>query len=103
MSYELRDNEMLGEGMRRIICKQIEGAIEASTAERNGKGSPVHETRKHLKKARAAVRMISDEVARARLQREQGCLRKVARLISDIRDAEVRLDTVKELRGLSPA
>jgi CHAD domain-containing protein len=102
MSYELRNNETLGDGMRRIICKQIEGAIEASTAERNGKGSPVHETRKHLKKARAAVRMISDEVLRAHLQREHRCLRKVARLISDIRDAEVRLETVKQLRELSP-
>jgi len=102
MSYELRNAETLGEGMRRIICKQIEGAIAASTAKRNGKGSPVHETRKHLKKARAAVRMISDEVLRAHFQREHRCLGKVARLISDIRDAEVRLQTVKGLRELSP-
>ena len=102
MSYELRDDETLGEGMRRIICQQVEGAIEASIGERNGKGSPVHETRKRLKKARAAVRMISDEVLQAQLQRERRCLRKVARLISEIRDAEVRLQTVKELRELSP-
>jgi len=102
MSYELRDDETLGDGMRRIVCKQIEGAIEASTAARNGKGSPVHETRKHLKKARAALRMISDEVVRAHYEREHRSLRNVARLIAEIRDAEVRLQTVRELRELSP-
>ncbi len=102
MSYELRNDETLGEGMRRIICRQIEGAIDASTTERNGKDSPVHETRKHLKKARAAVRMISDEVLHAHFRREHRCLRNVARLISEIRDAEVRLQTVRELRELSP-
>ncbi len=102
MSFELRADETLGEGMRRVICKQIEGAIGASIGRRNGHGSPVHETRKHLKKARAAVRMISEEVMRTHFQREHRCLRSVARLISDIRDAEVRLQTVKELRELSP-
>src|SRR6266446_1546300 len=102
MSYELRNDETLGEGMRRIICKQIQGAIESTTAERNGKGSPAHETRKHLKKARAAVRMISDDVLRAHFQRERRTLRNVARLISEIRDAEVRLETVKQLGELSP-
>ncbi len=102
MSYELRNNETMGEGMRRIICRQIEGAIEASTTERNGKESPVHETRKHLKKARAAVRMISGEVLHPHFRREHRCLRTVARLISEIRDAEVRLQTVRELRELSP-
>ena len=103
MSYQLRGDETLGDGMRRIICQQIEGAIKASGAKRNGKGSPVHETRKHLKKARAAVRMISDEVLHAHFQREHRSLRSVARLISEIRDAEVRLQTVRGLRELSPS
>ncbi len=102
MSYQLRTEETLGEGMRRIVCEQIEGAIAARSGSRNGKGSPVHETRKHLKKARAALRMIADDVLRQRARRENRCLRNVARLISEIRDAEVRLQTLKQLRGLSP-
>ena len=55
MSYELRQDETLGDGLRRIVCKQIEDAICAGKAEQNGRGSPVHETRKHLKKARRCV------------------------------------------------
>lgn len=103
MSYQLRGDETLGDGMRRIICQQIESAIKASGAKRNGKASPVHETRKHLKKARAAVRMIADEVLHAHFRREHRSLRSVARLISEIRDAEARLQTVRGLRELSPS
>jgi CHAD domain-containing protein len=103
MSYELHSDETLGGGMRRILRKQIDGALKASTAKRNGKGSPVHETRKHLKKARAALRIVGSRVHSNLLEREDCRLRNVARLISEIRDAEVRLETVKQLRNFSRA
>jgi CHAD domain-containing protein len=98
MSYELRQDETVGDGVQRIICHQIENAIRASSAEQNGKGSPVHETRKHLKKARAALRLAAGEIERKVWKREDRCLRKVGQLISDVRDAEVRLQTVRQLR-----
>ena len=101
MTYTLREDENLGDGVRRICCEQIEGALAASTKEQDGEGSPVHETRKHLKKARAALRLVSGEVGRARFRRENRRLRNVGRLISEIRDAEVRLQTVKQLREFS--
>ena len=72
MSYELRQDETLGDGLRRIVCKQIEDAISAGKAEQNGRGSPVHETRKHLKKARAALRLVSGEIERDVWKREIG-------------------------------
>ena len=98
MSYELRQDETLGDGVRRIVCKQIEDAICAGKAEQNGRGSPVHETRKHLKKARAALRLVSGEIERDVWKREDRCLAKVGQLISEVRDAEVRLETVRQLR-----
>jgi len=98
MSYELRQDETVGDGVQRIICRQIEAAICASSAKQNGKGSPVHETRKHLKKARAALRLAAGEMDRNVWKREDRCLRKVGRLISEVRDAEVRLQTVRQLR-----
>ncbi len=102
MAYKLREDETLGEAVRRIVCEQIEGAIGASKAGANGKSSPVHGTRKHLKKARAALRLVAGEVTRDLFKRQHRRLRNVARLISDIRDAEVRLDTVRQLRAVSP-
>jgi len=98
MSYELRPEETLGDGLRCIVCKQIEDAISAGKAQQNGKGSPVHETRKHLKKARAALRLVSGEIDRGVWKREDRCLAKVGQLISEVRDAEVRLETVRQLR-----
>lgn len=98
MSYELRADETLGDGIRRIVCRQIEDAIRASKAKQNGKGSPVHETRKHLKKARAALRLARGEIDRDVWKREDRCLGKVGQLISEVRDAEVRLQTVRQLR-----
>ncbi|MEY2528576.1 MAG: hypothetical protein QOJ05_666 [Verrucomicrobiota bacterium] len=101
MSYELRQDEMLGDGIRRIVSHQIESAIKASTAKQNGKGSPVHETRKHLKKARAALGLVSGEIDRGVWKRADRCLKKAGQLISEVRDAEVRLETVRELRDFA--
>ena len=98
MSYELRQDETIGDGIQRIVCHQIEGAIRASGAEQNGKDSPVHETRKHLKKARSALRLAVGEMDPDVWKREDRCLRKVGQLISEVRDAEVRLQTVRQLR-----
>ena len=77
MSYTLREDEALGDGIRRICCEQIEGALAASTKETNDRDSPVHETRRHLKKARAALRLVSGEVGRDLFQRENRRLRNV--------------------------
>ncbi len=101
MSFQLRDDETLGDGLRRIICERIDEAIAAGSEKHNGKSSPVHTTRKRLKQARAALRMISQEIGRRPARRETRCLRDVARMISEIRDAEVRLQTVKQLRDFT--
>src|ERR1700730_15441428 len=98
MSYELRQDETVGDGIQRIVCHQIEGAVRASGAEQNGESSPVHETRKHLKKARSALSLAVAEIDPDVWKREDRCLRKVGQLISEVRDAEVRLQTVRQLR-----
>jgi CHAD domain-containing protein len=101
MSYELQPDETLGDGLRRIVCHQIEDAVRASKMEQNGKDSPVHETRKHLKKARAALRLAAGEIDRDIWECEDRCLARVGRLISEVRDAEVRLETVRQLREIA--
>lgn len=101
MAFKIREEEALGESIRRVACEEISKAIEASRATPNGKGSPVHETRKHLKKARAAMRLLRTEVKRDCFKQEHHRLRDVGRVISHVRDAEVRLQTVKRLREAS--
>src|SRR6266478_7412305 len=101
MRYQLRQDETPGDGLRRICRKQIELAIAIAAGEKEAKDTPVHETRKHLKKARAALRLVRKEIGRGLFRQQDHCLRDVARLISEIRDAEVRLQTVRQLQGIT--
>ncbi len=100
MSYELKHGETLEENLRRIYRKQIEGAIAIASGAEECKETPVHGTRKHLKKARAALRLVRKEIGRGLFQQQNACLRDAGRLISEIRDAEVRLQTVRQLQRI---
>jgi len=101
MSYELRHDETLGDNLCRICRKQIDGAIAVAKGETKTDDTPVHEMRKHLKKARAALRLVRKEIGRGIYRGQDHALRDVARLTSDIRDAEVRLQTVRELQEVT--
>ncbi len=101
MSYELRHRETLGDNLCRICRKQIEAAIAVAKDEVKTDDTPVHEMRKHLKKARAAVQLVRREIGRGLFREQNRCLRGVGRLTSDIRDAEVRLQTVRQLQEVT--
>ena len=101
MSYELRHGETLSDNLRRICSKQIDGAIAIAKGEVQTDDTPVHEMRKHLKKARAALRLVRREIGRGLFREQDRCLRDVGRLTSEIRDAEVRLQTVRQLQEVT--
>ena len=101
MSYQLRRDETPGEGLRRICRKQVERALAIAEGKKETEDTPVHETRKHLKKARAALRLVREEIGRGLFRRQDHCMRDVGRLISEIRDAEVRLQTVRQLQSIN--
>src|SRR5262249_25704026 len=101
MSYELKPGQPPGDNRRRICRKQIEAAIAIATGERKAHDTPVHEMRKHLKKGRAALRLVRKEIGRGLFREQDRCLRDVGRLTSEIRDAEVRLQTVRQLQGIT--
>jgi CHAD domain-containing protein len=101
MSYELRSDETLGDSVRRIFKKQIEDAIAVVNGTEEIDDTPVHVTRKHLKKARAALRLVQKEIGHGLFREQDHSLRDVGRLISDVRDAEVRLQTIRELQSVA--
>src|SRR5436305_5019034 len=101
MSFQLRRNQTLGVNLQRICRKQVEGALEIVRGEKEPNDTPVHETRKHLKKARAALQMVSGEIGGPRFKKQDHWFRDIARLISDVRDAEVRLQTVRQLQEIT--
>jgi CHAD domain-containing protein len=101
MSYQLKNGQTLGDNLRRICRQQIEAAIAITTGEKKASDTPVHAVRKHLKKARAALRLVRKEIGHGLFREQDRYLRDVGRLTSEIRDAEVRLQTVRQLQGIT--
>src|SRR5207237_8559030 len=81
MSYQLRRNQTFGANLRRICRKQVEGALEIVRGEKETNDTPVHETRKHLKKARAASQMVAEEIRHPRFKKQDRSCRHSARLL----------------------
>jgi CHAD domain-containing protein len=98
MGFRLKLSEPLPDGLKRIFREQIESALKLCRHPAKQRGVTVHEVRKHLKKLRAAMRLASTEVGKDRHAREDRCVRKIGRLVSDLRDAHVRLQTLIQLR-----
>ena len=95
---KLRESRDVGKGLKRIFAEQIDAALKLCRHPAKQHGVTVHEVRKHLKKLRAAMRLAIGEVGKNCHAHEDSCVRKIGRLVSDLRDAQVRLQTFIELR-----
>jgi CHAD domain-containing protein len=98
MGFRLKLREPLPEGLERVFREQIESALQLCRNPSKQRGVTVHEVRKHLKRLRAAMRLSIGEVGKSQHAREDRCVRKIGRLVSDLRDAQVRLQTFVQLR-----
>src|SRR5436190_18471235 len=98
MGFKLKLREPLPDGLKRVFREQSESALQLCRHPAKQRGVTVHEVRKHLKKLRAAIRLAVGEVGKNRHAREDRCVRKIGRLVSDLRDSQVRLQTLIQLR-----
>ena len=99
MSYRLESNENPAGGIRRIAREQLGKALcEIEKVATAKSGPAVHATRKHIKKVRALLRLVCDEIGEEIFAEENRRLRDVARLLSGARDAQVQLNVLEKLR-----
>ena len=98
MGFRLKLREPLPDGLKRVFREQIQSALELCRHPVRQRGVTVHEVRKHLKKLRAALRLTKNEVGKNRWASEDRCVREIGRLVSDLRDAHVRYQTLIQLR-----
>jgi CYTH domain-containing protein/CHAD domain-containing protein len=99
-TYRLRAEEGAGGGVRRVIVGRLEKATERlgeAGDEGDALAEAIHGARKDLKKARAALRLVRDELGEKTFKRENRALRDAGRLLSESRDAEVKLATLDAL------
>jgi CHAD domain-containing protein len=98
MAFCLKLREPLSEGLKRVFCEQIESALHCCQHPAKQRGVTVHQVRKHLKKLRATMRLAIGAVGKNCHAEEDRCVRKIGRLVSDLRDSQVRLQTFIKLR-----
>src|ERR1044071_7285554 len=98
MAFKLKLREPLSDGLKRVFREQIDSALRCCQNPAKQRGVTVHEVRKHLKKLRAAMRLAIGTVGKNCHAKEERCVRKIGRLVSDLRDAQVRLQTFIQLR-----
>jgi CHAD domain-containing protein len=97
--FALLAGERMGEGLRRMALAQLDVAIEALEG-RDARMSPekrVHEARKALKRLRALLRLVRDELGERAYARESELVRSTAKRLAQARDAEVLLSTLDDL------
>ena len=76
MAYRLKKREGIATGVRRIVHAELARAIDELEANRSDDaGTAVHEARKHLKKTRAALRLVRDDLGAGLRRDENAALR----------------------------
>jgi CHAD domain-containing protein len=98
MSYRLERDESVLKGLERVARHETESA-SAKLAGREGisRDKAIHEARKSIKKVRALLRLMKDEL-RGVDPAENVRLRDIARRLSHYRDAFVMVETFDDLK-----
>ncbi len=98
MTFELRREEALRKGIRRIVRKQLEEAHELLTGGNQGpRDELVHEARKCFKKVRAVLRLVRPVLGAKTYRAENLCFRDAARPLTEVRDARILVETLDAL------
>ncbi|MFH1569976.1 MAG: SMP-30/gluconolactonase/LRE family protein [Gemmatimonadota bacterium] len=100
MPYQLLSGEPVSGGLRRIAAEQIEKALQ-SLEGRSGEDreTAVHSARKCMKRLRAVLRLVRDDLGREAYQLENGRYRDAAARLGGLRDATVMLETLAGLEA----
>jgi CHAD domain-containing protein len=99
LSFQLRADESVADGIRRVVCEQIDKGLDRLTGQ--GKNSTrdeaVHDARKAFKKVRAVLRLVGKDLGSKIYQRENICFRDAARPLTEVRDAKMLVEAFDKL------
>ncbi|MGN6558865.1 MAG: CHAD domain-containing protein [Solirubrobacterales bacterium] len=98
--YELIRGEGLAAGLTCVAASRAEAALgrlrSAATAEADA-AEAIYGARKDMKKLRAVLRLLREELGKKAYRRENARFRAAGRALSQARDAEVKLETLAAL------
>jgi CHAD domain-containing protein len=97
MSYRLENSETLSFGLKRIVLELIDNSV-FNFAKGNGSlNEDVHETRKNFKKTRTVLRLIKSDIGVNSFRIENSFYRDSGKVLSDLRDSTVLIETFDKL------
>src|SRR4051812_4182529 len=94
----LKFGEALPEGLRRVLHEQLDGAVEHLSTAGAERGKAIHEARKSIKRTRSLLRLIRPAI-NAQYKDGNRTLRAAGRMLSEMRDAQVLIDTLHDLQA----
>jgi CHAD domain-containing protein len=97
MAYRLSIADDVPSSVRTCAREQLAGAVERLSRAGEEPVKAVHEARKHLKKARALLRLVRPALGKRAYGRENDALRDAGLALSGTRDADVLVQTVDKL------
>lgn len=96
MAYRLKLEKSSKAAVRKVVLAQLDDAIRGLESAGEERASQIHDIRVHLKKLRAAVRLVRGGIG-GHYQAENACFREVAHELSQQRDAQAALAVVVKL------
>ena len=96
MAFQL-EQRPLAKQLRRLVRKELDAAIDGLDVG-NASAIRIHDVRKHIKKARAIVKLLRGPLGKS-YARQNERLRAAGRRLSGLRDAEVMLQTLEDLHA----
>jgi CHAD domain-containing protein len=104
MAFQLKTKESLSDGINRNVRRQIKNAIHHLESTRKppqrgtrAKEAVPNEVRKCFKKVRAALRLVREELGDEVYREANYSLRDAARLLSEVCDAVILVNTLDKL------
>jgi CHAD domain-containing protein len=98
MSFQLKSDQSVRKNLRRIVRKQIDGALEELNGSSSGsRDDAVHNARISLKKVRAILRLVRPIVGEGGFDDENTCFRDAARPLTEVRDARILIETFDKI------
>ena len=100
MTFQLKADEPVVDGIRRNVRREVEKALEhlgakVSPRRRDAwESDAVHEVRKCFKRVRAALRLVREELGDDTYREENWCFRDAARPLSEVRDAKMLVESL---------
>lgn len=96
MAFQFKQDESVRKGIRRIVRRQLKGALDDLQSPDN-RDEAVHAARKRFKRIRAVLRLVRKQLGNKLYQRENVCFRDAARPLTEVRDAFVLVQALDRL------